>query len=113
MFAAMSPFAKSIYLAKYAARDDKGELIETEWFQTARRVVPTVLAALGYGPESDEVVALTRLVEDRKFIPGGRYLYATGKDYHQTNNCLLLRAEPSPVRYAAWAVRQIPQACHG
>jgi hypothetical protein len=91
----MSPFAKSIYLAKYAARDEAGELIETDWSETARRVVPTVLAALGYGPESDEVRDLTRLVEDRKFIPGGRYLYATGKDYHQTNNCLLLRADDS------------------
>ena len=91
----MSPFAKSIYLAKYAARDDAGELVETDWKETAQRVVPTVLAALGYGSESDEVRDLTRLVEDRKFIPGGRYLYATGKDYHQTNNCLLLRAEDS------------------
>jgi ribonucleoside-diphosphate reductase alpha chain len=95
MTTSMSPFAKSIYLAKYAARDEAGELVETDWSETARRVVPTVLAALGYGPESDEVRDLTRLVEDRKFIPGGRYLYATGKDYHQTNNCLLLRAEDS------------------
>ena len=91
----MSPFAKSIYLAKYAARDDRGELVEGDWTETARRVVPTVLGALGYGPDSEEVRELTRLVEDRKFIPGGRYLYATGKDYHQTNNCLLLRAEDS------------------
>jgi ribonucleoside-diphosphate reductase alpha chain len=91
----MSPFAKSIYLAKYAARDEAGGLIETDWSETARRVVPTVLAALGYGPESEEVRDLTRLVEERKFIPVGRYLYATGKDYHQTNNCLLLRAEDS------------------
>jgi len=95
MTTSMSPFAKSIYLAKYAARDEAGELVETDWTETARRVVPTVLAALGYGPESEEVVKLTRFVEDRKFIPGGRYLYATGKDYHQTNNCLLLRAEDS------------------
>jgi ribonucleoside-diphosphate reductase alpha chain len=91
----MSPFARSIYLAKYAARDEAGELIETDWSETARRVVPTVLAALGYGPESEEVVALTRLVADRKFIPGGRYLYATGKDFHMTQNCLCLRAEDS------------------
>jgi len=91
----MSPFAKSIYLAKYAARDEKGELLEQDWSETAERVVPTVLASLGYGPESEEVLRLTSFVRDRKFIPGGRYLYATGKDYHQTNNCLLLRAEDS------------------
>ena len=95
MTTAMSPFAKSIYLAKYAARDEAGELVEHDWSETAQRVVPTVLAALGYGPESEEVVALTRLVEDRKFIPGGRYLYATGKDFHMTQNCLCLRAEDS------------------
>jgi ribonucleoside-diphosphate reductase alpha chain len=91
----MSPFARSIYLAKYAARDAAGELVEHDWSETARRVVPTVLGALGYGPESEEVVALTKLVEDRKFIPGGRYLYATGKDFHMTQNCLCLRAEDS------------------
>ena len=91
----MSPFAKSIYLAKYAARDEAGELVEHDWSETAQRVVPTVLAALGYGPESEEVARLTKLVEDRKFIPGGRYLYATGKDFHMTQNCLCLRAEDS------------------
>jgi ribonucleoside-diphosphate reductase alpha chain len=91
----MSPFARSIYLAKYAARDEAGELVEHDWSETAQRVVPTVLAALGYGPESEEVVALTRLVAERKFVPGGRYLYATGKPFHMTQNCLLLRAEDS------------------
>jgi ribonucleoside-diphosphate reductase alpha chain len=25
---------------------------------------------------------------DRKFIPGGRYLYAAGREWHQVNNCL-------------------------
>ena len=66
----MSPFAKSIYLAKYAARDEKGELLEQDWSETAERVVPTVLASLGYGPESEEVLRLTSFVRDRKFIPG-------------------------------------------
>jgi ribonucleoside-diphosphate reductase alpha chain len=95
MTTAMSPFARSIFLAKYAARDEQGELVEHDWSETAQRVVPTVLGALGYGPESEEVVALTKLVAERKFVPGGRYLYATGKPFHQTNNCLLLRAEDS------------------
>jgi ribonucleoside-diphosphate reductase alpha chain len=27
------------------------------------------------------------------FIPGGRYLYGSGRPFHQVNNCLLLRAE--------------------
>jgi ribonucleoside-diphosphate reductase alpha chain len=32
-------------------------------------------------------------IKERKFIPGGRYLYATGRPYHNTQNCLLLKAE--------------------
>lgn len=91
----MSPFAKSIYNAKYAFRDESGMLVETDWSQTAHRVVTTVMDALDYTPESPEVQRLIQLVAEKKFIPGGRYLYATGKDYHQTNNCLLLRAEDS------------------
>ena len=31
----------------------------------------------------------------RKFIPGGRYLYASGRQFHQVNNCLLMKAEDS------------------
>jgi hypothetical protein len=31
----------------------------------------------------------------RKFIPGGRYLYASGRAKHQVNNCFLFRAEDS------------------
>jgi ribonucleoside-diphosphate reductase alpha chain len=31
----------------------------------------------------------------RKFIPGGRYLYSSGRELHQVNNCFLFRAEDS------------------
>ena len=31
----------------------------------------------------------------RDFIPGGRYLYAAGRDFHQVNNCILLRCPDS------------------
>jgi ribonucleoside-diphosphate reductase alpha chain len=34
-------------------------------------------------------------IESRKFMPGGRYLYASGRPFHQTQNCLLLRAHDS------------------
>jgi ribonucleoside-diphosphate reductase alpha chain len=36
---------------------------------------------------------LCGLIERRQFIPGGRYLYASGRPFHQVNNCLLLNAE--------------------
>jgi ribonucleoside-diphosphate reductase alpha chain len=39
----------------------------------------------------DPTSRLFGLMERRQFIPGGRYLYATGRDLHQVNNCILLR----------------------
>ena len=90
----MSEFAKTIYEAKYAWRDEEGNVVE-DWAGTARRVVTNVLGALGYDDSSEEFTKLYELVRDRKFLPGGRYLYASGRDLHQTQNCLLLRAEDS------------------
>lgn len=78
----MSPFAETIYKQKYAM---PGE----EWRDTAERVVNHVLKP--YFPELvDEMVDA---IAARKFMPGGRYLYATGKRFHQTQNCLLLSVE--------------------
>jgi ribonucleotide reductase alpha subunit len=80
-------FAYNVYKGKYA-RD--GET----WADTADRVVDNVMAALPVEfPDATE--AIRKLIYDRKFIPGGRYLYAAGNDYHQVQNCLLLRAEDS------------------
>lgn len=80
----MSTFADTIYRQKYAQEGEK-------WEDTARRVVSTVMAP--YFPE--DVEKLTQHVVDRKFLPGGRYLYATGKPFHQVQNCLLLSVEDS------------------
>lgn len=85
----LSPWANSIYLSKYSM-DGK-----EEWPDTAHRVATTVLGALGYQEKSDEVYEVRKLLFERKFLPGGRYLYATGRGLHQVNNCLLLRAEDS------------------
>ena len=91
------PFAYDIYKQKYA---HPGE----EWNDTARRVATHVLAALYHapnrGPEFVNVIEnatarVEQLIADRRFMPGGRYLYATGRPLHQTQNCLLLRAEDS------------------
>jgi len=80
----MSSFADTVYRQKYA---QEGE----EWEDTARRVISTVMDP--YFPE--DVEKLTQFVIDRKFLPGGRYLYATGKQFHQVQNCLLLTVEDS------------------
>lgn len=89
-----SPFAKAIYEQKYALKDDHGNVIEN-WPDTARRVATNVMLTLGYGPDSFETRRIEQYIRERKFMPGGRYLYATGRGLHQTQNCLLLKAEDS------------------
>jgi ribonucleoside-diphosphate reductase alpha chain len=81
-----SVFAESVYKQKYA---HEGE----EWGDTAHRVAYEVLNSVGV--KSDLIMEVEKLIHDRKFIPGGRYLYATGREYHQTQNCALFRAEDS------------------
>lgn len=95
----LSPFSETIYKQKYSMNG------EEEWPDTARRVSTHVLGALGYATDSDEVHAAFRLIRDRKFLPGGRYLYAAGRDYHQVQNCLLLRADDTREGWAELAYK--------
>lgn len=88
--AEMSPWAKTIMEQKYLHEG------EDTWYDIADRVVTTVME-----PYFPEMVDKTKqFVRDRKFIPGGRYLYATGKPFHQTQNCLLLRVGDSREEWA-------------
>jgi len=86
-----SNFAKTIYEQRYAMLKKDGKL-ET-WPETASRVARKVLHAITN--DNDLVKNVTRIIEERKFIPGGRYLYSAGRPFHQCQNCLLLRAEDS------------------
>jgi ribonucleoside-diphosphate reductase alpha chain len=90
----MSAFARTQYEQKYAWKNDDGVVVE-DWNDTAYRVTYYVMGALGYTPEDVEFQKVEALIRDRKFMPGGRYLYASGRDLHQTQNCLLLKAEDS------------------
>jgi ribonucleoside-diphosphate reductase alpha chain len=92
--AQMSPFAKAIFEQKYAWKDDQGNVIE-EWPDTAKRVTENVLGILGYSEGDTAYEQILNLISDRKFLPGGRYLYAAGRPLHQTQNCLLMKAEDS------------------
>lgn len=84
-----SAFAKTVYRQKYE-QDGEG------WEGTAYRVVNNVLR-----PVFPELVdEMAQAIIDRKFLPGGRYLYASGKRFHQTQNCLLLRAGDSRQEWA-------------
>ena len=93
----MSHFSKTILEQKYSQIKKNGE--KETWKDIAKRVSRNVLKAV------DADIKLIKEVEEiiyqRKFIPGGRYLYASGKAYHQTQNCLLLKAEDSREGWAS------------
>lgn len=65
---------------------------QEKWEDTCKRVVEAVCSQL-LSPK-DKAKILKYMVE-RKFIPGGRYLFSSGRPFHQVNNCFLFRAEDS------------------
>lgn len=87
----MSPFAAEVMQHKYSHSKKDGST--ENWSEIARRVGTHVLKSVD-APKSliEEVI---HRIERRQFIPGGRYLYASGRPYHQVQNCLLMRAEDS------------------
>ena len=86
-----SKFAQDIYLQKYSL--DKQET----WADTCKRVVSSVTGQLLSKEDQDEIL---KIMVERKFIPGGRYLYSAGRQWHQVNNCFLFRAEDSSESWA-------------
>lgn len=86
----MSVFARTIMEQKYA--HDSGEGKES-WADIAHRVAFTVMKAVN--APSSLSKRIEKAIVDRKFIPGGRYLAATGRQHHQIQNCLMLRADDS------------------
>jgi ribonucleoside-diphosphate reductase alpha chain len=87
----MSKFAKVIMEQKYSHKTKEGAT--ESWENIAYRVSKKVLQAV-HAPQS-QIDQTRKLIAERKFIPGGRYLAATGRLYHQVNNCFLFRAEDS------------------
>lgn len=79
-------FSHDIYIQKYSL--DKQE----KWSDTCKRVVEAVCGQLLSSKDKEKIY---KLMLDRKFIPGGRYLYASGRPIHNVNNCFLFRAEDS------------------
>ncbi len=84
-------FANSIYLQKYSK-----DGVE-KWADTARRVVDSVCSQL---LDSESKEKIYKYILERKFIPGGRYLYSSGRPFHQVNNCFLFRLEDSRESWA-------------
>lgn len=87
----MSVFAKTIMEQKYSHTKKDGT--PETWEDIAYRVAKNVMKAVGASKEL--IKDIEKMIAERKFIPGGRYLYAAGRPYHQVQNCLLLKAEDS------------------
>ena len=63
------------------------------WPEISTRVSENVFSAVP--AKRDLIDEVAYRIALRQIIPGGRYLYAAGRDYHQVQNCLLMRAEDS------------------
>lgn len=81
-------FARTIYEKKYAMELNGRK---ESWPETANRVAHCVMDP--YMPELAGRVE--KLIAEKKFIPGGRYLYAAGRPFPQTNNCFLFSVNDS------------------
>jgi len=79
-------FAQDIFLQKYSMNRQE------KWEDTSKRVVDAVCGQLLNNETKEKIF---KLILERKFIPGGRYLYSSGRAFHQVNNCFLFRAEDS------------------
>jgi ribonucleoside-diphosphate reductase alpha chain len=77
-------FAQDIFLQKYSMNGTES------WADTCERVVNSVCGQL---LDAKTKAKILKFMKDRKFIPGGRYLYSAGRSFHQVNNCFLFRAE--------------------
>lgn len=77
-------FGKNIYYQKYANTP------ETTWSEKAWIIANEVCGGL----VSDKTVrSITKIIEEMKFLPGGRYLYYAGRDRNFYNNCFCLTGE--------------------
>ena len=84
-----SSFATNVLNDRYAHTLPDGR--KETWSEICWRVVTNVFGAVN-APKW-MVQQAYELMVARKFIPGGRYLYASGNELHQTQNCGLVRAE--------------------
>lgn len=89
----MSEFSKTIMEQKYSQTLKDGT--KETWENISYRVTKNVMKSVGYSMKDQLSKDIFEVIKEKKFIPGGRYLYSSGRDYHQTQNCLLLRAEDS------------------
>lgn len=87
----MNSFSQRILDQKYSKTKANGK--KETWDEVAQRVTYHVLKSVDLPKFTRQEIK--KVIQEGKFYPGGRYLYAAGRPYHQTQNCLLLRAEDS------------------
>jgi ribonucleoside-diphosphate reductase alpha chain len=84
-------FSKNIMELRYSWIKLDGS--KETWEEICDRVVDNVFSIVEFPEKQDVMSRLKIYMKERKFIPGGRFLAQSGRDFHQTNNCFLLRAE--------------------
>lgn len=89
----MNAFAKRIMEQKYSHTKPDGT--KETWEEIAYRVTKHVMKAVNLTMKDSLTKEIFKAIQERKFIPGGRYLYASGRPLHQVQNCLLMRADDS------------------
>ena len=84
-------FSQSIMELRYSWEKEDGT--KETWNDISKRVVENVFSVKEFENKEEIKEKMLKFIQQRKFIPGGRFLAQSGRDYHQTNNCFLLRAE--------------------
>lgn len=72
---------------------DKADGTKETWEDISKRVSKFILSPIDFTDRDLYQEKIEKMIAERKFIPGGRFLAQAGRDYHQVNNCFLLRAE--------------------
>lgn len=89
----MNSFAETIMKRTYSHTKKDGE--KESWDEIAYRITKHVLRAVGIDMRQKHAQETYNLIKEKKFIPAGRYLYASGRQWHAVNNCFLLKAHDS------------------
>lgn len=87
----MSEFSKNIMELRYSWDKEDGK--KETWDEICNRVVENVFSVAKIDGIEEIKSKLKQYMYQRKWIPGGRFLAQSGREYHQTNNCFMLRAE--------------------
>ena len=86
-----SSFGEGIFRSKYALTQSES------WHQRAITIVDSVCGTVGGTKRpllsKSERDYLVQLISTFKFMPGGRYIYYSGRDASFYNNCYLLKGE--------------------